>query len=68
MSSLARHRAALRPRRKPVRAPIRINFSCQANFAATLLTRSSRSLILMTLLVPVHREQISEMNAERCGR
>jgi hypothetical protein len=32
------------------------------------LTRSSRSLIFETLLVPVHREQISEMNAERCGR
>jgi len=25
-------------------------------------------VILMTLLVPVHREQISEMNTERCGR
>jgi hypothetical protein len=41
---------------------------CQANFAASLLTRSSRSSILDPLLVPVHREQISEMNAERCGR
>jgi len=49
-------------------APIRKNIACQANFAATLLTSSSHTLILIVLLVPVHREQISEMNAERCGR
>ena len=61
-------RAVQRPRRKPVRPPIRNNFACQANFAAPLLTRSSRLSILAPLLVPVHREQISEMNAERCGR
>jgi hypothetical protein len=45
-----------------------MNLVCQADFAAPLLTRSSRSSILASLLVPVHREQISEMNTERCGR
>jgi len=45
-----------------------MNLVCQADFAASLLTHSLCSPILDPLLVPVHREQISEMNAERCGR